>query len=607
MNITPVKRALLSVSDKSGLVEFANNLIKLGIDIISTGGTSKMLRQANIPHRQVDEITGLPEMLDGRVKTLHPKVHGGILGRRDEHASEAEQHGIEWIDLVVVNFYPFENAVVNGGGNKSVKENGKESEKESEKEMDWQNVVEYIDIGGPTMVRAAAKNFAWLGVVTDPRDYAHIVSELTQAQGLEFETRKHLAEKAFALTSRYDAMIHRYFMERHQDKVIDCHQEKAAVTGAADICAAHTSMDIDTGINNQECPPQFCLQLEKKIELRYGENPHQKASAYQFNQGEQSINQDKPSSRQHKLDNQDSQENEGNQGRQDKGKQAIPHYSQTSQGILSAKQHQGKPLSYNNILDAEAALTCVNEFSEPACVIVKHANPCGAATAANIEQAYARAYQADPLSAFGGIIALNRPCTKTIAEAISSIFMEVVIAPSFTQEALTIFAAKPNLRVMALPEQNKQAWEMKFITGGILLQEKDAQIITPQDLKIVTQAQPNQDDIDAMLFAWRILKHIKSNGILIAKHNATIGIGAGQVSRIDAVDLAVRKAGENIQNAILASDAFFPFRDSIDRIAQTGVRAIIQPGGSVRDEEVIAACNENKIAMVFTGKRCFRH
>jgi phosphoribosylaminoimidazolecarboxamide formyltransferase/IMP cyclohydrolase len=305
------------------------------------------------------------------------------------------------------------------------------------------------------------------------------------------------------------------------------------------------------------------LQLEKVAELRYGENPHQKASAYQF--------------------------------------------AHQTEGILSAAQRQGKPLSYNNILDAEAALTCVSEFEEPACVIVKHANPCGAATGETIDEAYVRAYQADPKSVFGGIIALNRACTAQIAEAIATIFIEVVIAPTYTPEALAVLASKPNLRVLELPLNALPTWEMKFITGGALRQEKDAHIIQAEHLTLMTKVVPEPQDNEAMLFAWRVLKHVKSNGILIAKQNTTVGIGAGQVSRIDAVDLAIRKAGEQIQDAVLASDAFFPFRDSIDRIAGTGIRAIIQPGGSMRDEEVIAACNEHGIAMVFTGKRCFRH
>lgn len=514
MKIIPIKRALLSVSNKTDIVEFAKDLVDLGIEVISTGGTSQMLRESGIFHYQVEDITGLPEMLDGRVKTLHPKIHGGILGRRDKHKEEAAKYQIGWIDLVVVNFYPFADAIKN-------------------KNMSWEEVVEYIDIGGPTMVRAAAKNFAWAGVVTDPNDYSQIISEIRKQKGLDFETRKNLVEKAFALTSHYDAMIHHYFLEKQEDA--------------------------------RDCPRYLDLQLEKSAELRYGENPHQKACAYQ-------LNQDGP-------------------------------------GILSAIQHQGKPLSYNNILDAEAAWACVREFDMPACVIVKHANPCGAASSSNLEEAFMLALQADQLSAFGGIIALNRPCTNKIAESIATIFMEVVLAPAYTEEALTCLAKKTNLRVLEMPKLRDQLreWEMKFITGGVLLQEKDSTVLSADDLKVMTRAKPRQEDIDAMLFAWRVLKHIKSNGILIAKENTTVGIGAGQVSRIDAVDIAVRKAGEKIQNTILASDAFFPFRDSIDRIAKSGVRAIIQPGGSVRDEEVIAACDENEIAMVFTGKRCFRH
>lgn len=511
MTTVSVKRALLSVSDKTGIVELAQQLVELGVDVISTGGTSKMLYEAGISHRPVEEVTGLPEMLDGRVKTLHPNIHGGILGKRDIHAEEVAQHQIPWIDLVVVNFYPFTKVI------------------QQNHAMTWDEAVEYIDIGGPTMVRAAAKNFAWASVLTDPNDYSAVIAELRAAQGLSFETRKQLAQKAFALTSHYDAMIYHYFLK----------QENEAA----------------------ECPQHLHLQLEKSAELRYGENPHQKASAYQYAE---------------------------------------------SVGILSATQHQGKPLSYNNILDAEAAWTCVSEFDGPACVIVKHANPCGAAVAKTIDQAYQRALQTDTQSAFGGIVALNRPCTKGIADAMSHIFMEVIIAPGFTDDALAIFANKPNLRVLTMPVEQRSTWEMKFISGGVLVQERDMQVIQPDDLQIVTTVMPTEEDKEAMLFAWRILKHIKSNAILIAKNNMTIGIGAGQVSRIDAVDIAVRKAGE-MQDTVLASDAFFPFRDSIERIAKTGVRAIIQPGGSVRDEEVIAACNEYHIAMVFTGKRCFKH
>lgn len=505
MTIKPVKRALLSVSDKSRIVEFAAELVKLGVEIISTGGTSDALAKAGIAHRQVDDLTQLPEMLDGRVKTLHPKVHGGILGRRDKHADEAAKHQIEWIDLVVVNFYPFTQSVT--------------------ADTPFEKAIEYIDIGGPTMVRAAAKNCAWVGVVTDINDYDLILAELKQQQGLTEETRRMLAGKVFAVTAAYDAAIRDYLQANAQSSLT--------------------------------------LELEKLGELRYGENPHQRASAY--------------------------------------------HFKNEKRGVLSARQYQGKPLSYNNILDSEAAWTTVTEFTTPACVIVKHANPCGAASAENINQAYERAYHADALSAFGGIIALNRPCTKEIATAVSEIFMEVILAPGYDEEALDVFAKKPNLRVLELQSEKHQQWEMKFITGGMLMQEKDPQSLSKEQLQVVTKAKPSAKEMDNMEFAWRVLKHIKSNGILIAKDYMTVGIGAGQVSRIDAVDLAIRKAGVRIENSILASDAFFPFRDSIDKIAATGVKAIVQPGGSVRDEEVIAACDEHGIAMVFTGKRCFRH
>jgi len=506
----PVKRALISVSDKTDVIDFAKDLIRLGVEIISTGGTSKALQEAGIQHQQVEDITSFPEMLDGRVKTLHPKVHGGILGKRDKHAQEAAQHGIGWIDLVVVNFYPFVEAL-------------------KHKKLDWQEAVEYIDIGGPTMVRAAAKNFAWVGVVVDPSDYANVIAELTTEQGLKWETRRYLAEKVFGLTARYDAAIHQYFATHEQ----------------------------------QTTPAQLNLHLEKAMDLRYGENPHQQASAYQF--------------------------------------------SELKTGVLAAKQHQGKPLSFNNILDAESALACVSEFTEPACVIVKHANPCGVAASQDINDAYQQAYQADSLSAFGGIVALNRPCTETIAHAITQIFMEVVLAPAFTPEALAILQTKPNLRVLEFNNQQPSTWEMKFISGGMLLQQKDLQQITKDVLTVVTHVQPTDAAMDSMLFAWKVLKHIKSNGILLANDHVTLGIGAGQVSRVDAVDLALRKAGDKMKGSILASDAFFPFRDSIDKLAHTGIQAIIQPGGSVRDEEVIAACNEHGIAMVFTGKRCFKH
>lgn len=508
MKIIPIKRALISVSNKTGIVDFARNLNEMGIEIISTGGTSQLLTEAGLVHRKVEEITGFPEMLGGRVKTLHPKIHGGILGRRDKHAAEAAKHAIDWIDLVVVNFYPF-----------------------SESQGTWDEVIEYIDIGGPAMARAAAKNFAWVGVVLDPNDYPKITAELRETKSLSFETREKLAAKTYALTSAYDAMVANYFLEISQEK----HAE----------------------------PKELTLQLQKQAELRYGENPHQKAFAYQF--------------------------------------------KDANYGVLTAKKLQGKTLSYNNILDSEAAINILSEFESPSCVIVKHANPCGVAVADGPLAAYLKAYEADPVSAFGGIVALNRPCDALCAKAIVERFTEVLLAPAFSEEALSILAAKPNLRIILLPPIETNEYEMRFISGGMLLQERDMHGISRDKLKLMTKETLQDKEISELLFAWRVVKHIKSNAILIAKDNRTLGIGAGQVSRIDAVEIALQKAGEGRLNAVLASDAFFPFRDSIDRIAKAGVRAIIQPGGSVRDEEVIAACNEHGIAMVFTGVRCFKH
>jgi phosphoribosylaminoimidazolecarboxamide formyltransferase / IMP cyclohydrolase len=513
--IAPIQRALLSVSNKDGIVAFAKSLASFNIELISTGGTSEVLKKAGISHRQVEEITGLPEMLDGRVKTLHPLVHGGILGRRDQHADEARLHGIKWIDLVVVNFYPFADAI-------------------KTKSLDLEQAIEFIDVGGPTMVRAAAKNNAFVTVVIDPLDYPLILSQLSEQKGINERTRKKLAAKVFAETARYDAMIADFFLQTENNAEV-----------------------------NQEFPAELKLDFKQALSLRYGENPHQKACAY-------TLAPPKP-------------------------------------GLLSVKQYQGKALSYNNILDAEAACMAVAEFSEPACVIIKHANPCGAAQAASIETAYEQAYQADSLSAFGGIIALNRPCTAQLADEISKVFVEVLLASAYTDEALSILSKKPNMRVLQLPQLGKNHLELRFINGGLLVQEADKQELSKADLQLVTSIKPKDAEIESMLFAWRVLKHIKSNAILLAKDKRTVGIGAGQVSRVDAVNLAVQKAGDAISGSILASDAFFPFRDSIDRLANTGVAAIIQPGGSVRDEEVIAACNEHKIAMVFTGKRCFKH
>lgn len=504
-DIIQVKRALISVSNKAGVVEFAQGLHALGIEILSTGGTSKLLREAHIPARDVADLTGFPEMMDGRVKTLHPKVHAGILGLRDEHATVAKEHGIQWIDLVVVNLYPFAETVVKPG-------------------TTFDDAIENIDIGGPAMIRSAAKNMGFVGVIVEPSDYAAILQALPA--GLTFAMRSYLALKAFSHTAHYDRTIQTYL-------------------------EATQSQEIKT------------FHFEKITDLRYGENPHQKASAYRF----------------------------------------AGHH----EGILSAIQHQGKPLSYNNITDADAALNCVHQYTKPAAVIVKHANPCGVATADTIRGAFQKAFSADSLSAFGGIVALNQTCDVEIAEEIAKIFFEVIIAPAFTKEALSIFAAKPNLRILELPSKPISPSELKFIQGGLLIQDADHSVLQVKDLQVVTERKPSSADIDTMLFAWPVIKQLKSNAILIAKDNVTVGVGVGQVSRVDAVDLALKKAGNHLEGAILASDAFFPFRDSIDRLAGKGINAVLQPGGSMRDKEVIAACNEHGIAMVFTGVRCFKH
>lgn len=512
---TPVKRALISVSNKDGIIEFARTLIKLEIEIISSGGTSKVLREAKIKVRDVSEVTNFPEMMDGRVKTLHPKIHGGILGLRDEHALVAKEHQIDWIDLVIVNLYPFAETI-----------------KKTSSTFD--DAVENIDIGGPTLIRAAAKNMGWVGVIVDPSDYDAIASELETQKSLSLTTRQQLAAKAFTHTANYDSLISTYLSN---------------------------SLTTD----KTAYPDHLTIHLEKQAELRYGENPHQTACAYRFHNNKS--------------------------------------------GILAAKQHQGKQLSYNNIADADAAIACLREFTAPTCVIVKHANPCGVASDEKIEAAFQRAFYADAMSAFGGIVALNRTCDTNIAEALAKIFVEVVIAPTFTPEALQILSAKPNLRVLELDfqKQTPAKHEYKSIEGGFLVQDKDDHKLTVEEFKVVTTRQPTQDEIEAMHFAWRVLKHIKSNAILLTNKNTTIGVGAGQVSRIDSVETAIRKAAQNIVGSVLASDAFFPFRDSIDRIAKTGIHAVIQPGGSIKDEEVINACNEHGIAMVFTGKRCFKH
>ena len=524
---TSIKRALISVSDKTGIVEFARELHNQEVEIISTGGTAKKIAEANIPVMDISEFTGFPEMMEGRVKTLHPLVHGGLLGLRDKHADVAKEHDIKWIDLVVVNLYPFSETIQKEG-------------------VTFDEAIEQIDIGGPTMLRSAAKNMGWVAVVTDPSDY-NVVSEEMKNGGVNFETRKKLATKVFEHTAQYDAIIHNHLRE-------------------------------------EDFPEHLSMSFNKLEELRYGENPHQTAAIYK-------------------------------------------EPNNAGCNILNAKFLQGKQLSYNNINDADGALATLKEFTEPACVVVKHANPCGVATGDDIADVFKRAYNADSLSAFGGIIALNRPCTAAIAEEIIKVFVEIVFAPSYEPAALEILAKKKKMRVLELGEVKPMtnAKEFKYVEGGMLVQDVDTKVITKDDLKFVTEAKPSDQELSDMLFGWKVLKHVKSNGILTAKNNSTLGIGPGQVSRVDAVKIALRKTqvsppakGEtpgvgatgqrgSAEGSVLCSDAFFPFRDSIDMIAETGVKAIIQPGGSIKDEEVIAACNEHGIAMVFTGARSFKH
>jgi len=510
-----INRALISVSNKQGIVPFAQQLHALGIQIISTGGTSQLLKEAQIPVTEVSELTGFPEMMDGRLKTLHPKIHGGILGRRSLDADVAKAHGIDWIDLVVVNLYPFADVI-------------------QKPQSSVADAIENIDIGGPTMIRSAAKNIDDVTVVVDPADYSLILQQLTAQDGcIHLTQRSQLAIKAFAHTAEYDALIYSYLRANIAEK------------------PAHF-------------PEQLHLVLNKSIELRYGENPQQLACAYQF--------------------------------------AGIP------EGIFRAIQHQGKALSYNNLLDANAANACVREFEEPTCVIVKHANPCGVAASSSIFAAFNLAMDSDSAASFGGVIALNRACDAETATAITSSYFELVIAPGYATEALSILAKKPNLRVLTIPKtEHVPTWHYQILEGGLLMQQHDHQIFRPEINQIVTKHTISPVILEQLSFAWRVVKHVKSNGILIAKNFQSIGVGAGQVARIDAVKIAISKADDRLSNAVLASDGFFPFRDSIDSIAHTGIVAIIQPGGSLRDQEVIDACNEHGIAMLFTGQRCFKH
>ena len=517
---TPIRRALISVSNKDGLLDFVRALQDRNIEILSTGGTAALLASNDVPVMQVSEHTGFPEIMDGRVKTLHPKIHGGLLGRRGIDEAVMKQHGIEPIDLVVVNLYPFAAII-------------------AKDDCTYEDAIENIDIGGPAMVRASAKNHDRVAIVVDPLDYCAIIDEMNAHNGSVTEvTRKRLAAKAFTHTAQYDAMVSSYLIRVTQD--------------------------------GNGFPDLMPLQFRKRMDLRYGENPHQQAAFYATS-------------------------------------------DTRGASVASAAQVQGKQLSYNNIADSDTALECVRQFDAPACVIVKHANPCGVAVAADILEAYNRAYKTDPTSAFGGIIAFNRPLdAKTAGAIIERQFVEVILAPQANDEALALCKRKENVRLLltgTLDESNTR-YDLRGVNGGLLVQTRDLGMVDVADLKVVTERQPTAEELRDLQFAWKVCKFVKSNAIVFAHDNMTIGVGAGQMSRVYSTRIAAIKARDEnltVSGCVMASDAFFPFRDGLDVAAEFGIKAVIQPGGSMRDAEVIAAANEHGIAMILTGMRHFRH
>ena len=521
-----VQRALISVFDKTGIAAFANKLAALRIEILSTGGTAKLLRQAGVAVRDVSEFTGWPEMLGGRVKTLHPKVHSGLLFRRNlpEDQKQAAEHGIAPIDLVVVNLYPFEATA-------------------AKKDLTAEELIENIDIGGPAMLRSAAKNFESVTVITDPADYDRVTSELEASQETSLATRLDLARKVFATTSRYDGMIT---------------TELERLSASANHIALHEKPIL---------PERLHLALRRQQELRYGENPHQAAALY------------------------------------------LPA-GRPPEGLAAAKQLQGKELSYNNFVDLEAARSLAAEFRRPAAVIIKHNNPCGTAEQETLRDAYLKALAGDPISAFGGVLAFNREVDAATAEEVAKLFVECIAAPGFDEKAKSIFAAKKNLRLLELPPDGlepERELQLKRILGGMLVQQPDLGEINDPDLRTVTKRVPSPDEMHTMRFAWKVCKHVKSNAIVFARQGATLGVGAGQMSRVDSVKIAVMKAQSPLPGSVVASDAFFPFPDGVEEAAKAGATAIIQPGGSMRDNDVIAAADRLGLAMVFTGMRHFLH
>lgn len=524
-----IKRALISVSDKQGIVEFAKKLKEFGVEILSTGGTAKTLKEAGLDVKDVSDETGFPEIMNGRVKTLHPKIHGGILAKRDDeaHVQAMKENGIEGIDMLIINLYPFMETIKSGAN--------------------FETCIENIDIGGPAMIRAAAKNHSYVTILTDPQDYDKVLEDMKNHDGaVTYNLRKQLAANAFALTATYDSNISSWFVGQNSDEEFDL-------------------------------PRRISISGKLKQTLRYGENPHQNAALYLMDDAER-------------------------------------------KGAAMASQIQGKELSFNNLNDTDAAFELVSEFDEPAVAIIKHANPCGVALGETCLQAYKRALLCDPVSAFGGIIALNRTLTKDLAEEIVKRFVEVIIAPDIESAAIDVLKAKNNIRVLTtggMPERGQYRLAVKRIAGGLLVQDADIKHITEDDFKVVTDREPTKKELQDMLFAFRVCKHVKSNAIVYAKNLSTVGIGAGQMSRIDSSRIAAWKAQEAAKEAgyetslaegsVVASDAFFPFADGLLAAADAGVTAVIQPGGSIRDEEVIEAANERGLAMVLTGVRHFNH
>jgi len=545
LGLRAIRRALISVSDKTGIVEFARTLKEFNVEIISTGGTAKVLREGGVEVRDISDVTGFPEMMDGRVKTLHPRIHGGLLGVRDnaEHSSAMQEHGIEPIDMVVVNLYPFEHAVEREGAT-------------------LEEAIEQIDIGGPAMIRSSAKNFNDVAVIAFPEFYQEVSIELQNNRGaLSLSTRKYLAVQAFFRTSNYDRHIAHYLHSTNQVTTENRQSD-------ASFCEVGSSITTEfqvTLIPRTECLFNFDEIVGDGIVLRYGENPHQRAGLYPWGDAD---------------------------------------------GIANAELLGGKEMSFNNYVDTDAAWQLVCDFEETACAIIKHTNPAGVGSGATPAEAYQKALATDRLSAFGGIVAFNRTVDEDTARALIEIFTEVIVAPGYTDQALTILRAKKNLRVLrasAADAADIVVLESRQISGGMLVQTPDTHQLRREDLRVVSKRQPTEDEIRSLLFAWTVCKHTKSNAIVYARDGQTVGVGAGQMSRVDSVKIGAMRAQLPLTGSVLASDAFFPFRDGIDEAAKHGITAVIQPGGSVRDDEVIAAANEHDLAMVFTGVRHFKH